>query len=154
MDEKIRTAIRKIAGNGATQAKVCEIVSVNTNNRTAKVVYNGVEYDVQLAPASGDQLLQIPEIGSTVFVVDGIIVGYSDLSELWLRGNQFEGLVKVSDLVTKLNNLENKVNDLLAAYNTHTHPSSGTPPAPAFIVPGTLTPTTQNDIENPLVKHG
>ena len=99
MDEKIRTAIRKIAGNGATQAQVCEIVSVNTNSRTAKVVFNGVEYDVQLAPAIGDQLLQIPEAGSTVFVINGIIVGYSDLSEIWLRGNQHEGLVKVMDLV-------------------------------------------------------
>ena len=151
-DEKIRTAIRKIAGNGSTQAHVAEVVNVDTNRRTALVKANGVEYLVQLAPASGDQLLQIPEIGSTVFVVDGIIVGYSDLSELWLRGNQFEGLVKVSDLVTKLNNLEDKVNDLLTAYNTHTHASSGAPPVPT--VPGTLTPTTQNDLENPLVKHG
>lgn len=152
MDEKIRTAIRKIAGNGSTQAHVAEVVDVDTNRRTATVSANGVEYMVQLAPASGDQLLQIPEIGSTVFVVDGIIVGYSDLSELWLRGNQFEGLVKVSDLVTKLNNLENKVNDLLTAYNTHTHASSGAPPVPT--VAGALTPTNQNDIENPLVKHG
>ena len=151
-DEKIRTAIRRIAGNGATQAHVAEVSEVDTNRRTAKVISNGVEYLVQLAPASGDQLLQIPEIGSTVFVVDGIIVGYSDLSELWLRGNQFEGLVKVSELVTKLNNLEGKVNDLLTAYNTHTHASSGAPPVPT--VPGTLTPTTQNDLENPLVKHG
>ena len=152
MDEKIRTAIRKIAGNGSTQAQVCEVVSVNTNSRTAKVVFNGVEYDVQLAPAIGDQLLQIPEVGSTVFVINGIIVGYSDLSELWLRGNQFEGLVKVSDLVTKLNNLENKVNTILSSYNTHTHASSGAPPVPT--ITGTLTPTQQTDIENPNVKHG
>jgi hypothetical protein len=151
-DEKIRTAIRKIAGNGSTQAHVAEVVSIDTNNRTATVQANGIDYIVQMAPATGDQLLQIPEIGSTVFIVDGIIVGYSDLSELWLRGNQFGGLVKVSDLVTKLNNLEDKVNSLLAAYNAHTHASSGAPPVPT--VTGSLTPTTQNDIENPLVKHG
>lgn len=151
-DEKIRTAIRKIAGNGSTQAHVAEVVSIDINNRTATVQANGVNYIVQMAPATGDQLLQIPEIGSTVFIVDGIIVGYSDLSELWLRGNQFEGLVKVSDLVTKLNNLEDKVNSLLTAYNTHTHASAGAPPVPT--VTGTLTPTTQNEIENPLVKHG
>lgn len=152
MDEKIRAAIRRIAGNGATQAVVAEVVSIDTNNRTATVKSNGVDYMVQMAPATGDQLLQLPEIGSTVFIIDGIIVGYSDLSELWLRGNQFEGLVKVSDLVTKLNNLENKVNALLSAYNVHTHASSGAPPVPT--VAGTLTPTIQNDIENPLVKHG
>ena len=151
-DEKIRTAIRKIAGNGSTQAHVAEVVDLELNRRTATVKANGIEYLVQMAPATGDQLLQIPEIGSTVFIVDGIIVGYSDLSELWLRGNQFEGLVKVTELVTKLNNLENKVNSLLTAYNAHTHASSGAPPVPT--VTGSLTPTTQNDLENPLVKHG
>lgn len=152
MDEKIRTAIRKIAGNGSTQAHMAEVVDLELNRRTARVTANGVEYLVKLAPATGDQLLQIPEIGSTVFVVDGIIVGYSDLSELWLRGNQFEGLVKVSDLVTKLNNLENKVNTILSSYNAHTHASSGAPPVPT--ITGTLTPTQQTDIENPNVKHG
>lgn len=153
MDEKIRTAIRKIAGNGSTQAQVCEVVSVNTNSRTAKVVFNGVEYDVQLAPAIGDQLLQIPEAGSTVFVINGIIVGYSDLSELWLRGNQFDGLVRVSELVQKLNDLENRVNLIQFTFNAHVHASSGSPAVPIVTDPP-LIPTQQIQIENQNVKHG
>lgn len=153
MDEKIRAAIRKIAGNGATQAVVAEVVSIDTANRTAMINSNGVNYMVQMAPASGDQLLQIPEIGSTVFVIDGIIVGFSDLSEIWLRGTQHEGLVKVMDLVTKLNNLESLVNDLLSAFNVHTHASSGAPPVPT-VTASPLIPTQPIDIQNEFVKHG
>lgn len=153
MDEKIRTAIRKIAGNGSTQAQMCEVVSVNLNSRTATVMLNGVKYEVQLAPATGDQLLQIPEIGSTVFVINGVIVGYSDLSELWLRGNQFSGLVKVSELVQKLNDLENRVNLIQNTFNAHTHASSGSPAVPV-ITGSPLVPTQQIQIENQNVKHG
>ncbi len=150
MDEKIRTAIRKIAGNGS-QILQCEVVSVDIPNRTALVKYEA-EYIVKLMTSVGDGLLLIPEVGSSVSVLDGQIIGYSDLDEIWLSGQQYGGLVKVSELVDKLNNLENKVNSVITTFNAHTHASTGSPAVPQLT--GTLTPTTINDLENPDVKHG
>lgn len=67
------------------------------------------------------------------------------------------GLVKIIDLTTKLNNLENKVNTLLSAFNSHTHLltlTSGTGTAAPTVAPvvGTLTPTVRGDIENEKIK--
>ena len=151
-NEKLRTAIRKIAGNGM-QILQCEVISVDIPNRTALVKYEA-EYIVKLMTSVGDGLLLIPEVGSSVSVLDGQIIGYSDLDEIWLSGQQHGGLVKVSELVSKMNAIENKLNDLLGKYNTHTHAANNTPIIPAFQVLGTLTPTTINDLENPDVKHG
>lgn len=68
------------------------------------------------------------------------------------------GLVKVIDLTTKLNNLENKVNALLSAFNSHTHIltlTSGTGTAAPTVAPvaGTLTPTVRGDIEDTKITH-
>ena len=150
-NEKLRTAIRKIAGNGS-QILQCEVVSVDIPNRTALVKYEA-EYIVKLMTSVGDGLLLIPEVGSSVSVLDGQIIGYSDLDEIWLSGQQHGGLVKVSELVDKLNNLEDKVNSIITTFNAHTHASTGAPPVP-LVTGSPLTPTTINDLENPDVKHG
>lgn len=69
------------------------------------------------------------------------------------------GLVKVIDLVQKLNNLENLVNDLIAKYNSHTHiltlsSGTGTAAPTATTEPQTLTPTQRSDIENDVIIQG
>lgn len=66
---------------------------------------------------------------------------------------QLGGMVKVLELVAKLNNLEDLVNDLISKYNAHTHLltlSTGTGTAAATLTQetGTLTPTVRADIEN------
>jgi len=71
------------------------------------------------------------------------------------NGGTLDGMVKVGDLVTKLNNLENKVNDLVTWSSTHTH--TGVTPGPgstgtAVGVVGTLTPTQQSELENTKIK--
>jgi hypothetical protein len=77
------------------------------------------------------------------------------LDSIQLNGSNFDGLVKIQDLTTKLNNIENLLNQFIGIYNAHTHAVSGT----ATLVPNTLetqtlTPTQQADIENTTVKHG
>ena len=67
------------------------------------------------------------------------------------------GLVKVIDLTTKLNNLENKVNSLLSAFGSHTHiltlsSGTGTAAPTTTPVPPNLTPTVRGDIENEKIK--
>lgn len=181
-DNKIRLAIQQIAGTG-NEDKVflisATVVSVDETTRTCVVSaisgkgQSKIE-NVLLMPAIDDGMYLVPAIDSTVFVSYSthnqpfvslfselqkvvFIVGDYTLqmtsSGIVLNGGLLGGLVKVSDLTTKLNNLENKVNALLTAYNSHIHPAtSGTTSPTATQVAGTLTPTVQNDIENTKIK--
>jgi hypothetical protein len=72
------------------------------------------------------------------------------------NGGKLGGLITISDLVTKLNNLENFCNELAGIYNSHTHEvvSVGSPTGP--VVPldeNTLTLTKQSDIEDTTITH-
>ena len=83
----------------------------------------------------------------------------SKLSEIQLNGKNYDGLVKINDLVDKLNALENKVNSIISTFNTHTHPyvnvsSPATTSPSTSPITGTLTPTQKIDLENSTVKQG
>ena len=120
---------------------------------------------------------QTPVQGSIVSViVEGDDSGYlsqiGQVSQVNLAisntGQDYGGLIIIQDLVDKLNNLENKVNNLIAFisalvgyYNGHTHIASsfGSPTTVPSIIDNDTQPTdlqlTQvSDIENPVVKHG
>ena len=88
--------------------------------------------------------------GQTVIIND-------EIEEIIINGGDNFGLVKVFELTTRLNSVEDKVEEFLNHYRTHqiVDPISGvagplmpTPPAP--INP---TKTKQEDIENTKVKH-
>lgn len=109
----------------------------------------------------------IPAVGSVVYVTmdsetDGIVTGFSEVDEIYLRGDAYDGLVKVGDLVTRLNLIENNFNAFVTAFNAlvsvysaHIHIPLGPPPlTPGAPFPTVLTPTTQVMIENTKVKHG
>ena len=107
-----------------------------------------------LIPKKDSQVIVQPMKGGAAMVLM-----YSELDGIQMLGDNYGGLIKISDLVNKLNNLENKVNDLINTFNAHTHPyMNATTPAttsPSTTpISGNLTPTTTNDIENPLIKHG
>jgi len=68
----------------------------------------------------------------------------SEVDEIYLAGDANGGLVKVNSLVTKLNTLENIINQIAVWALTVTPPLTITP----------LTPTTANDLQNNTVKHG
>jgi len=121
-------------------------------------------------------VLLIPTIGSTVLVTyskynDPFVSMFSDIDRIYLIGGNagvditgnvvklnngtFGGLVKVTELVEKLNNLENLVNDLIVKYNIHVHPVSGASTlVPTVPETGTLIPTIQDELENKKVTHG
>lgn len=83
---------------------------------------------------------------------------FSEVDEILLNGDSFDGLVKIQQLVDKLNNLENAFNQHLALYNAHTHAgvtSGGSSTAvPSAVDTNLLTPTQQIELENQTVKHG
>lgn len=107
-----------------------------------------------LIPKKDSQVIVQPMKGGAAMVLM-----YSELEGIQMMGDSYGGLIKIDDLVTKLNNLENKVNSIINTFNTHTHPymDSGSPattsPSTSPIV-GTLTPTQTIDIENDKIKHG
>ena len=126
-------------------------------------------FDVKLtAGTSNTPFLITPTVGSTVLATflskDTAFVSlYSEIDSIKIRGDQFGGLVKVQEVVDKLNRLEDKINDLVSKYNSHTHITTATVgggPTPGTIAPVTSpeTPiapnTTVSDLENPEVLHG
>lgn len=83
------------------------------------------------------------EIEDMKFFVDKDGFAFND-------GNN-DGIPKVNPVTQKLNNIENKVNQIIAQYNSHVHPANGAPTT--SLITGALTTTNKNDLENTKVKH-
>lgn len=177
MSDTIKQAIQQLAGthlSDKTHLAIAEVVSVNVDACTCvcQQVHGTTSAErktVSLMADVSDGWLLIPAVGSTVIIAWSdrqlpYVAMFSDLQDVYLDAtgkitmNQgtLGGLVKVRDLVTKLNNLENKVNAIISSYNGHVHPDpvSGTTGTPTVPITGTLTPTKVVDIENPNVTHG
>jgi len=143
---------------------ICDVNSVDLDNRLCNVTTvtgtASVKFNAQLSAGVSDGFIAEPEIDSQVFVLFSkytkpFVLMYSDLISLSIKGGEFGGLVKVIELTTKINNLENKVNDIILAYNTLSLPVSGSTAGPPVsqITPA-LTLTVRADIENTTIKHG
>lgn len=165
-DRSIGTAIRKLAGTDKAQSLKLgtgNVESVDKDKRSCVVTLdNYVEMECLLMTQVGDGMLLIPTEGSTVLVLygtytSGYVIQCSDVDEIWFKGFENGGLVKVVELTDKLNAIENKVNSIISTFNSHVHTSAtaGSPTTPTTSpISGTLTPTQRNDIENQNVKHG
>lgn len=168
----IKEGIQRLAGTwGKDYVSIieAEIISVDELTRTAIVKPLSGDYNsnltVNLLAAPNDGFILVPSIGSTVIIAmtnknDYFVVQFSDIDKVRITIGQFEilmtenelllgdgsynGLVKVSDLVTKLNNLENRVNIIGTWAATVTPPLTVTP----------LTPTIQSELENTKIKQG
>lgn len=173
----LQQAVRQLAGTDMSDDvsyALADVVSVNTDTLTCSVqVVGGQTYAemnaVSLMPAVDDGFLQIPAIDSTVLVMWSkrtrpCVVMFSRVQDIYvaadnlvtLQGDDFGGIPKVMPLTTKLNNLENLVNDLILKYNSHVHPdpASGVTGVPTVVETGSLTPTQQSELENTRVVHG
>lgn len=152
-----------VTGNVSSIDEAAGTCSVEAISGKAATNIDNVEFQTVIS----DGLLIIPKIGSEVKVIFSkyttpFIVQYSDIDKIYIGAEyvQFNegnlgGMVKVIDLTTKLNNLENKVNAILSTFNSHTHTSggAGSPTTPPIApISGTLTPTQRADIENTLIK--
>lgn len=150
------------------QMILCEVVSVDGVTCVCQPLeseegeYSGVRL---VAEEHSTNMLITPTIGSVVGIVPSndlntaemFVVMFSQIDSIALRGDQYDGIVKVGDLVDKLNALENKVNSIITAYNAHTHivvSAPGISNVTSSLVTGTLTPTVQAELENENVKHG
>lgn len=142
----------------------CSVDSVDLEKRTCRVTTitgsAGVTFDAQLSAGVADGTLAEPAVDSMVYVLMSIsqlpfVVQYSDIVSYVFLGGEYGGLVKVVELTEKLNNLENKVKDIILKYNALTMPVSGsTAGPPTVLIVDDLTPTQRADIENVKIKHG
>ena len=181
-DRHIITAIQKVAGTfkeDKVKLSVGIVQSIQGNTCTVTIDDQMVLPAVNLQAASCDGWLLVPSVGSTVVIaystqISAFVALYSDIDHAYLQvgdssitilkdGNiglndgSFKGLVKGGALTQKLNNLENKVNELISNFNAHTHGvvAVGSPTSPTTTpISGTLTPTTEADIENNKITHG
>jgi hypothetical protein len=139
---------------------------------------------VNMKASANDGVLIIPTVGSEVIVAQSsktmlyyifmhsnidsmeiVIPGTPNPTKLKIQQGKitfndgsFDGLIKITDLITKLNNLESKVNTIVSTFNAHFHPGVtvgvGSTLVYAAPIVGALTPTVKADIENPLIIHG
>lgn len=169
-DRTIRETIQHLAGthdNDPVYVYDAEVDSVDEDNRICSVTLiggraNNSLSNVRLMSSIDDGILIIPTVGSTVTIIfssftEPLVIGWSGWDKMILKGGDQGGLVLSPNLITKLNNLENLVNDLISKFNSHTHnvTAVGSPTGPSLIQEDqTLTKTIQSDIENPNITQG
>lgn len=149
---EIREAIQRIAGeNRNTFGITCTVVSVDGSTCVCSPIDGSADIeDVRLQVEEGSGIFIEPRIGSFVIVamtndVEGYVALFSEIETIiWMDGTH-GGLVRVVDLVAKLNALESKVNALITWGVTVSPPFS----------PSTLLPLTDRaDLENTNITHG
>jgi len=186
-DSSIKMAVQKLAGTFLKDEITmisCSVESVNVGARTCNCVAidgEGVTevINVQLMAEVDDGMLLVPTVGSTVMVafskrVLPFVVMFSQLDQIVMisgssvvtiqdgsiqfNDGSFGGLIKISQLVTKLNNLENDLNKIKQAFTSWTPvPNDGGSAlkvASATWAGAQLVDTMQSDLENTLVTHG
>jgi len=184
---ELATAIQQAAGTYQKDTAgfaLCEVISVDEAARTCKVrTINGksvLTYEgVQLMAGVNDGMLLIPTVESQVYIsfskvntpfvsmfsqLDKVlfVVGEMDIQVtedgIELNGSNYGGIVKVAELVEKINRLENKYNALLTSINTVVitlAPSGTFPISPFFTSNTTIAPVTnRTDLENTTLSHG
>jgi hypothetical protein len=166
MSKELRDSLRTLTTpNGNAYSKVCTVDSVDLVNLTCYCIPINDDADiteVRLMANIDNGFLLIPEVNSIVVVSflsdsSAYVSLVSKVSEIQLNGTNYDGLVKVQELTDKLNNLENKLNDLITACSSQvvTLAPSGTFPLASFFTSVTpLIPTQQIEIENQKVKQG
>jgi len=150
------------------------VIDVDSVNFTADCNINGVTfYAVPLKVVTGSQasFVEIPSVGANVLLSfrdgniqrpqiisidksDKLLITMSTLVQF--NQGQLGGLVDVIALTTKLNNIENLLNNLITLFNTHTHnvTAVGSPTGPSILQEsGTLTPTQRANIEDTTIIH-
>ena len=128
MSKDLIDALRSITKqNNDGFSKVCTVDSVDLTNLTCYCVPINGDADIQevrLMANIDNGFLLIPEIDSVVVVSflsdsSAYVSMVSKVSEIQLNGTNYGGLIRVAELTTKLNNLENAFNQHMTLYNLH-----------------------------------
>jgi hypothetical protein len=183
-EREIQEAVEKLSGTkGLDTVTVveCTVESVDVSARTCDCrTISGVPVSgVRLMAEVDDGVLVLPVVDSVIIVmytksitpfvcqfssIDRVLVITGDTTVeikdglIQFNDGSHDGLVKVADLVTKLNTLERDLNTLKAAFSSWVVvPSDGGAALKAAAgawYGSTITETVQNDLENTKVTHG
>lgn len=161
--------IKKLADNGdEVYAMICKVLAVDANERTCDVEplngdadIFGVRLQSDLNASTG--FMVVPVVGSNVLVSflnknAAYVAMCSEVDYVHLRGDGLGGLIKVADLVIKLNNIETAFTNHLNKYNSHIHSGvqtgAGSSAVPAALDTQQIEQTKRDHIENTKVNHG
>jgi len=154
--------------------QVAQVKSVDKDKCSCDVqLIEGAElFNVNLRSALDDNkkgFVCFPKIDSLVLVGtiennenNAFVLIFSELTDITIdakiviNDGENKGMVKLPELVQKLNAVEQKVNQLVQWSATHTHSgvlTGGGTSGVAVGVSGTLTQTQESDLENENVKH-
>lgn len=159
-------------------AKVLSIDSGNSCTVQPLDTNRTIISNVFLTGDDNSEPIYVPAPGSTVTVTlfgtnSGYVAQHGSLQSAAIAGTHYGGVVIVENLTTKINNLENTVNDIsdwikdfVNKYNNHDHNVPGVQTGTGSVIsaPTTqqetktsedaLTLTTIDDLENKVVQHG
>jgi len=160
------------ARNKSIYSIVGTVVSIDETERSCEVEpvdgsanIEKVRLQASLSLTTG--FVCVPSVGSFVIVTfindtTGYISLFSEIDKILFDSDlvQFNGggdggLPKTSSLITKINQIENWINNFVADYNTHTHICAAPGVASATPLPvltETITPTISSDLENLKIK--
>lgn len=157
-ERDIKEAIRAIAnGGGGKTFFTAEVVKVTGDTCTVK----SDDFEMSdvaicaIGGASGNSLVVVPKVGSTVLVADLsdgtrrdlAIVKYTEIESITINGGNLGGLVKIQELTNKLNALVNK-------FNTHTHPAMlGESPVTVSVTTSQADTFSKSDYEDTKIRH-
>jgi len=161
----IKNALKKlVAPNGDAYSVICTVDSVDLAENTCYCVAKNGTGDIQnvrLMALNTNGFLIVPEVGSDVMVSfmsdsSAYVSLFSDISEIQLNGENYLGLVKITELKTALNLLQTDINTLktaITALMAGYAPIDGGVALAAFnaIVLGQINVSA---LENTTVKHG
>lgn len=161
----IKNALRKLTESGEeTYCIPCTVSSVDISAKTCYCVPLDGRADLMdvrlMTDTSKVGFLIIPKVDSYVIVSminneGGYVAMFSDVQEIQLNGDNYDGIPIVGNLVQKLNNLENAFNKFVVLYNAHTHVETSTNTlVPSTLNKNVLTNTTTAMLRNATVKHG
>ena len=172
-NKHIIDAFREIGGKFDFEIFTAKVVAVNESDGLIDVENNSVKYlGVRLRSIAdgGKGIVIVPKNNTMVTVgklensnqyvllncseVDKVII---DCDNIVYNGGDNDGLVKVKELKTKLNDLEkefNKLKQVFTAWSPVSNDGGAALKAAVAVWAGTtLTLTMQNDIENTKFKH-
>lgn len=158
---KINRKIKEIAGTQSAEIFTCEVKSVN--GMECEVSAGDLLLsEVRLCAVSDENknnLIITPKVGSQVMVADMskgekrdlAVVKYSEVESISINGGKLGGLIKIEELVKK-------INALIDAFNTHTHQVSTTGSASAqsgatTSMSSSVQEIKREDIEDKKIKH-
>lgn len=148
---KIREYIKNISDNKGVNLFVAEVTKVEDKFCSIKIGDFSLTNVKNYCNEEAGNFLIKPKIGSMVTVIDFgdyrdmQIIKVQEVDKIIINGGQLGGLVKIAELVSKLNGI-------IDAFNSHIHASAGTPPT---TVPGIIPIPTivQDKIEDLNIRH-